>query len=188
MKKNGLIPLVLVATVFMSLGAQAEDAYPRSPELIAAQAELDAFKALGSRDALSKEDQKQLDAAIAARNSLLDQRNAEWKAKDSVSMLKVQATVCSDMRQGLDQGRKSTDYFDVLRYAGLSSDETLDVVLQASERTPQVGKGVRVALCILGLPIESVRRESQRSSRSMLVYPRMFVHTEDGVVTSWSDR
>jgi hypothetical protein len=89
-----------------------------------------------------------MEATIKARDAELDKRNDEWKQKDSTSMLKAQAETCSFVRQGLDQGEKNTDYFDTLRYAGFSTDEALDVVLQIAQRTPQVGKSVRVAFCI----------------------------------------
>lgn len=178
----------MLGSAFLMGSALADDAYPRSAELAAAQAELDAVRAIGNRNELSVADQQRFESAIKARDAELDKRNDEWKQKDSVSMLKAQTETCSVVRLGFEQGKKSTDYFDTLRYAGFSTAEALDVVLQIRQRTPQVGKSVRVAFCILGLPSEILRRESQDSRTTMLVYPTMFVHIKDDIVTSWSDR
>lgn len=43
------------------------------------------------------------------------------------------------------------------------------------------------AMRALGTRDQMVRDETQNSRKMMLVYPSMFVHVEDGVVTSWSD-
>jgi hypothetical protein len=179
---------VILGFVLISMSTMAAEPRPLSPELQAAQAELDSLRASGARDKMDAETKVRLDAAAKKRNTELDKFNAEWKTQDSVSMLKAQADTCSAIRQGLDEGKKATDYFETLRYAGFSTDEALDVVLQIKQHTPEIGKSVRVAYCILGLPIDIVRSKSKNSDSGMLVYPRMFVHTEDGKVTAWSDR
>jgi hypothetical protein len=183
-----ILTIAMAGSALLMGSALADDAYPRSAELVAAQTELDALRRLGLPNQLSAADQQRWEAARKVREAELEKRNNEWKQKDSTSMLKTQAETCSVVRQGLNQGKKSTDYFDTLRYAGFSVEEALDVVLQITRRTPQIGKSVRVAFCILGVPTETVRRESRNSRTTMLVYPKMFVHIEDGIVTSWSDR
>ncbi|MGE0294997.1 MAG: hypothetical protein AB7P97_21835 [Hyphomonadaceae bacterium] len=69
-----------------ALQAHSEDTYPRSPELVAVQAELDALKSIGTRDQMDLETQSRLDAAIKKRNSELDERNSEWQKHDSTSV------------------------------------------------------------------------------------------------------
>ncbi len=183
-----LISTAMLFVALVSTNSGAAEAYPRPEGLIAAQAELDTLRAAGPRSQPDAEERKRIDAAIGKRNAELDKRNAQWKKDDSISMLRAQVEACSTIRLRLDEGKKPTDYFDDLRYVGFSSDETLDIVLQISRRTPEVGKSVRVAYCILGLPVDTVRRESKNSETAMMVYPNMFVHVEDGVVTAWSDR
>jgi hypothetical protein len=75
-----------------------------------------------------------------------------------------------------------------LKYVVFASNETLDIVLQLHRRTPEVGKSVSAAFCILELPDDTKRTETKGPHRVMFVYPSMLVHAEDGVVTAWSDR
>jgi hypothetical protein len=183
-----LIAIAVLSTASALVSPLAAETYPRSGELVAAQDELDAMRGTGPRDQMNAEARERLDAAISRREAELDKRNAEWKERDSVSMLKAQAETCGNVRQGVSEGKKATSYFDELRYVGFSSDETLDVILQIDRQTPKVGKSVRVAFCILGLPSDTLRTETKDSRRVRFVYPKILVHAEDGVVTAWSDR
>lgn len=185
---RSLIAIAMLGTVSAVVSDLAAETYPRSAELVAAQDEVDTMRATGPRDKMDAEARKRLETAVGRRDAELDRRNDEWKRRDSVSMLKAQAETCSSIRQGISEGKKATSYFDELRYVGFSSDETLDIILQIDRHAPEIGKGVRVAFCILGLPSDTVRSETKSSKKVMFVYPKMFVHAEDGVVTAWSDR
>lgn len=183
-----LISTAMLSTISVPMAAFAAETFPRSAELVAAQEELDAVRATGSRNQMDAEMQRRLDVAIKTRDAELDKRNAEWGKRDGASMLKAQADTCSNVRQWVGEGKKVSDWFDKLRYAGFSSDEALDIVLQINRGTAKVGNTVAVAFCILGLPDDTMRTEMKNSRTVMFVYPNMFVHAEDGVITAWSDR
>ena len=183
---NKLLAIVMMGTALVPMNASAVEAYPLSAELIAAQSDLDVLRTFGKRDQMDKAMQRQIDAAINRRNAELDKRAAEWKKLDGgKSMFKAQFEVCNAIRENADDSVKE---FEKLQYAGFSVQETLSIVLHIKYRTPTVGDSAQVAVCILGIPADTIRTETKYSRRLMLVYPEMFVHLEDGKVTAWSER
>jgi hypothetical protein len=183
-----LLSIAVICIASYSAKVVSDEAFPRSEALVTAQAELDAIRSSGTRSEMDSATKARLDAALKRRDAELDRRNAEWHERDSTSMFTAQMKACDTARQSLGAGAKISDHFEELRYAGFSTDETLDILLHISYRTPEVGKSVKVAFCILGLPTDTIRRESKDSRTVMFVYPSIFVHAEDGVVTAWSDR